>query len=727
MPENSTGHESVIGLVASTVAIFNIAIAQPLLDLVGRHAEFFVARKSPGSDIILVAATVALVVPLGLAVVLLGIRRINMRLGTALHRVVLAALMACLALQILKRTPGFRSGPGVLDVAAAAAVGAGAALVYARSKRLRGMAWFGSVIPILVGGLFLFGSPVSRIAFAGEVAPARSESARIGNPAPVVMVVLDEFPVASLMDEHGEVDAHLFPNFARLSRDGVWFRNATTVHEATAEAVPAILTGLMPTGSRLPLAVDHPKNLFTLLAGDYDTTAIEPITALCPAGVCRAPACSGEGCGETGEKVSRSVRLHGLASDLRIVFLHMLLPNDLARTLPSIGNSWTGFANTEDPDPVPASSTESSPDGSVGWKGVKPLFREALNKDRARAFRQFVASIEPTKRPHLYFLHALLPHYPWAYAPSGRTFRLTRFIIGDGKRWPDDPWLAAQAYQRHLLQVQFTDSLIGELLAKLQREGLYEKSLLVVTADHGAGFHPNSFRRAAAEDNIGEIAAVPLFIKRPYERHGGVSDRPVESIDVLPTIADSLDVKGVWKTDGVSAFQDTRPQRTEKTILNGPTNLVFPATGMEKLEVVRRKYGLFAHEGDSLNLFALGPYADLMGRRVEDLSLGARATAAIRPSDPNSYRTVDTAGNLPTPLTGSIEGDLPSPVEIAVAVNGTIRSVTQPWKVPGRTKTILALLPPEAFHKGRNTLRFFIVTTTAGRRVLGELSCRGCP
>ena len=37
----------------------------------------------------------------------------------------------------------------------------------------------------------------------------------------VVMVVFDELPVASLMNERGEIDEGLFPNFARLQQDSL--------------------------------------------------------------------------------------------------------------------------------------------------------------------------------------------------------------------------------------------------------------------------------------------------------------------------------------------------------------------------------------------------------------------------------------------------------------------------------------------------------------------------
>ena len=41
---------------------------------------------------------------------------------------------------------------------------------------------------------------------------------------------------------------------------------------------------------------------------------------------------------------------------------------------------------------------------------------------------------------------------------------------------------------RHLLQLQATDTLLGQILARLKRAGAYDDSLVVVTADHGVAF-----------------------------------------------------------------------------------------------------------------------------------------------------------------------------------------------------------------------------------------------
>ena len=81
----------------------------------------------------------------------------------------------------------------------------------------------------------------------------------------MVLIVLDEFPLAALLDSQGRIDAKRFPNFAALQKQSDWFRNAKTVGDSTEQAVPAILSGDFPKPNGVATYTDHPDNLFTLL------------------------------------------------------------------------------------------------------------------------------------------------------------------------------------------------------------------------------------------------------------------------------------------------------------------------------------------------------------------------------------------------------------------------------------------------------------------------------
>ncbi|MCB9388688.1 MAG: hypothetical protein H6512_03630 [Acidimicrobiia bacterium] len=82
----------------------------------------------------------------------------------------------------------------------------------------------------------------------------------------VVLMIFDELPLSSLLDEAGEVDATMFPNFARLAHTSTWFQNVISVHTETAQAVPAILSGDTPTSAEPPCKRPIPRTSLQSLA-----------------------------------------------------------------------------------------------------------------------------------------------------------------------------------------------------------------------------------------------------------------------------------------------------------------------------------------------------------------------------------------------------------------------------------------------------------------------------
>ena len=54
--------------VVHVLALWAIAVAQPVYDILGRNGEFFIAHRTQPVDLLLFAATVSLVLPLILAV-----------------------------------------------------------------------------------------------------------------------------------------------------------------------------------------------------------------------------------------------------------------------------------------------------------------------------------------------------------------------------------------------------------------------------------------------------------------------------------------------------------------------------------------------------------------------------------------------------------------------------------------------------------------------------------
>ena len=558
--------------------LFSLAVAEPIFDLLSGYPEFFVARGSDPLDLIFLALILCLGLP-SLFIFLEGVARVvGPRLYKCVHAGLVALLTATIILQIVQR---IAEVPGFALVTAAVLLGIMGSVAYVRFEPVRTYLTFLSPAILLFPGLFLLNPGIYKIVFPEQV------EVRLGNveaTAPVVMVVFDEFPLSSLMDEQRQIDPIRFPNLARFAKESYWFRNATTVSDGTLLSVPAILSGLSPQlqEPRIPTMADYPDTLFTLLGGSYRLHVFENGTQLSP-----TPST------EVGQTVSQ--RMSSLLSDLAIVYAHVLLPADLTSSLPPVDQSWNNFGSI-------IWEQREMEDDSNGVQTLEDFLFDI--EDRTGRFRKFVDSIQFEDRPGLFFLHSMLPHSPWQYLPTGKQYSLRRSSIpgitrvdsgyGIFPAWGDDQLLVDQGYRRHLLQAAFVDLLVGDLIGKLEEVDLYDRSLVVITADHGASFRTNDFSRRASETNYADIMWIPLFVKTPYQEEGVVSDRNVETIDILPTVADALGIDVPWETDGRSALDQSSRERSDKTILAGRTEQFVVDPGLNSQdESLRRKLELF--------------------------------------------------------------------------------------------------------------------------------------
>jgi hypothetical protein len=449
----------------------------------------------------------------------------------------------------------------------------------------------------------------------GETGDA--EAAGTHASAPIVVVVLDELPVHSLMDADERIDARRYPNFARLAADSTWYRDTATVDQDTPYAVPAILDGRLPRQERLPVAADHPQNLFSLLAGRYELHVREDATAICAPRLCDPDAGGGFG-----------TRLRSLWHDAGLVYAHEVVPDHLEDDLPAVGRTWRRFVALADPSAAVA-ATRGVRRESKRHRFVR--LHANLAGGRARRFEEFVADIDGGARPRLHFIHILLPHVPFRYLPSGTRYRNSPMeaLPGlDGRPGYDIPFLVKQSYQRHLMQLEATDRLLGKLLDRLNEVGLYDSAVIAVVADHGMSFRRGHDHRLVRAENVEDIAPVPFFLKLPGQRRGLISDKPLSTIDVLPTIADVVGVRIPWRIDGRSARAPTTAAQRRRLIISKKFLHTFPvdtpAYEAEKRAALARKLRLFPGSLDRV-----GPALGVLGSRLADLPLlPARAERA---------------------------------------------------------------------------------------------------
>jgi hypothetical protein len=675
------------------------AITQPVLDVTGRSPEYFLFNRASRGDILLLAATVTLL-PAAVAFaaeLLVGL--LGRPARRAAHLAMVGGLLTVLAIEVGKKLSSLRGAPlAVL----ALGVGLVATWLFATRPGLKLWIRYLTPAPLVFMLLFVLASPVAGLVRPQDKAALPPASgATGGRPSPpVVMVFFDEFPMASLLDHSGRIDARMYPNLARLAGDATWYRNATGVEWYTPFAVPAMLTGRYPVRMVPPISSQYRDNLFTLLARSHDLKVSESVTQLCPPQLCPT----------TTVTTARDTGFRTLAKDTAKTWTQIALPYETGSDPSAQFVEETG---TE--------ATPTAPTPKAGKPGASGQVDDPGSVYQPSRFEEFLDQFKTTGRPGFYFLHLLMPHTPWRYLPSGMQYDYPTKFWGrggpQGKNWGQEPWPVTVSHQRHLLQVAFTDRLVGQMIKRLKRMGLYDDALVVVTADHGISFTPGHNVRIPEKGSAHETAWVPLFIKAPHQTSGRVDDRNWEHVDLVPTVADILGVKVPWRVDGVSGLGPPARTQTQKAfydrpghrmLLDGPSNLALAMRGVTDR--------LLRPQDGPIGLYRVGRYAQLVGRSTADVGIRSPSSLAATIKPPTNLGAIDpSSGKVPAMVMGQLEGatNVPRPA-IAVAVNGTIGGVSEVWRGRGDLLAFGAMVPDSLFRRDGNRVELFEVDPSGG-------------
>ncbi len=369
----------------------------------------------------------------------------------------------------------------------------------------------------------------------------------------------------------------------------------------------------------------------------------------------------------------------------------------------------------------------------AGARARRPgVLKRLAGNGRPARLHKWIGAIRDRPRPTFYFHHALLPHEPWIYLPSGHQSRPPGNDPIEGINRPEgfhDSRLTDHNHLRHLLQVGHTDRQLGLIVDRMKRTGVFDRALLVVVADHGIAFEVGvQERRQVSESNFEQVAAVPFFVKAPGQTSGAVNDSIVRNIDVVPTVAQLLGTTVWWKHDGTSVFSEAARRRERVSMSRRDFSRVISYSRAEferrrhALRLWRaRKYGTGAESellfGDPwASAYRVGPHPELIGRSVP---VGVAAAGAVHARLANAGLLGDVEPSnpiWPTRVTGRLPGTPPGAMrDLAVAVNGRIRAVGRSFHLRGRAMEFFSLIVPEsALRQGSNRVELFEVRPDGG-------------
>ena len=271
--------------------------------------------------------------------------------------------------------------------------------------------------------------------------------------------------------------------------------------------------------------------------------------------------------------------------------------------------------------------------------------------------------------PFLLFAHYFDPHFAYVDHPefpfpgpedyggpvtSGMKYSLLR----DMSATVDEADLA-QVRRFYDSEIALTDRWIGALLEGLRERGLWDETLVVVTADHGEEFNDHG-RMGHSRTVYQELVHVPLIVKYPRGEgwpSGAVEPRTVALLDVYPTV---LEVTGVElppalaeRLAGVSLLGDgarERPVVSETARRGGVRGVVDPPYKLVHLvaDDAFELYDLDADPGERRDLLAARP--ELAARLKQSLADWERSVrdgaAAERDLDPELIERLEAMGYL---------------------------------------------------------------------------------
>jgi arylsulfatase A-like enzyme/Tfp pilus assembly protein PilF len=262
---------------------------------------------------------------------------------------------------------------------------------------------------------------------------------------------------------------------------------------------------------------------------------------------------------------------------------------------------------------------------------------------------------------------------------------------------PPAPFNELYAQDLYQGEIAFADQSLGVLLDELKAQGVYDKTIIVISADHGEG------RGEHNEDTHSMLAYNttlhdPLIMRIPGEPAGRRVPTRVGTVDILPTVLDFLGIpvpagvqgrslrsvmrrSGPPQSDGTSYYAETLSPRLsygwgeQRVLFEGPLKYIHGPR--------QELYDLSADPQELRNLAAERPADKERMERVLASFLAKNASAsigdAVHEVDPATRDRLAALGYL------SAEGTAPATVKETLRTDGTppqdrVRDVNQ-WTV----------------------------------------------
>jgi len=136
-------------------------------------------------------------------------------------------------------------------------------------------------------------------------------------------------------------------------------------------------------------------------------------------------------------------------------------------------------------------------------------------------FTKYLSKIESFPKNTFYFIHFISPHPPFVFDSQGPVNRYWEYILKGG----------AYNYKENYIEaLRYDDKKLGEIIQKLKEAKLYDRSLIIITADHNDPIARSLLQSSSGKSYDG--THVPLFIKTPFQNDKIVVTKRVNIINM---------------------------------------------------------------------------------------------------------------------------------------------------------------------------------------------------
>ncbi|MEE2827046.1 MAG: sulfatase [Planctomycetota bacterium] len=166
---------------------------------------------------------------------------------------------------------------------------------------------------------------------------------------------------------------------------------------------------------------------------------------------------------------------------------------------------------------------------------LQPAYRFINNRDYAANFEQFLSELTEDQ-PFCFWLGTSEPHRPFQSGVGVKTGKDLR-QVNVPAIFPDNE-IVRNDLLDYLVEIEHFDSMVARAIAALEKADLLDKTIVVVTSDHGMPF-PRA--KATLYD---DGTRVPLAIRWPggISNPGRIVEQPVNLSDLTPTFLEAAAV-----------------------------------------------------------------------------------------------------------------------------------------------------------------------------------------